>query len=87
MDARRENILIRIKGILSKLELLNGAGILDEKTGLLGKGLGLDSVEIVQMVSALEEEFSLTINDDDLLPDHFLTLGSLISFLEDNYLK
>ena len=87
MAENRDKIRSRIEGVLSDLELLEGKGQLDEKTGLLGKGIGLDSIEIIQLVAALEEEFELTIDDNDLLPDHFQTLGDLINFLQGSYLK
>lgn len=87
MAENRDKILSRIEGVLSDLELLEGKGQLDENTGLLGKGIGLDSIEIIQLVAALEEEFELTIDDNDLLPDHFQTLGDLINFLQGSYLK
>lgn len=83
----RENILIRIRGILSGLGFMEGKSQPEENTGLLGKGIGLDSIEVIQLVAALEEEFDLTIEDDDLLPEHFYTLGALITFLEESYLK
>jgi len=87
MTANKDKILLRIEGVLSGLELLEGKGQLDESTGLLGKGIGLDSIEIIQLVAALEEEFDLAIDDDDLLPDHFQTIGDLINFLQGSYLK
>jgi acyl carrier protein len=87
MAENRDKILSRIEGVLSDLELLEGKGQLDENTGLLGKGIGLDSIEIIQLVAALEEEFELTIDDNDLLPDHFQSLGDLINFLQGSYLK
>lgn len=87
MVDNKDNILSRIEDVLSGLELLEGKGQLDESTGLLGKGIGLDSIEIIQLVAALEEEFDLTIDDDDLLPDHFQTIGDLINFLQGSYLK
>ena len=87
MTANKDKILLRIEGVLSGLELLEGKGQLGESTGLLGKGIGLDSIEIIQLVAALEEEFDLTIDDDDLLPDHFQTIGDLINFLQGSYLK
>ena len=87
MAGNRDKILSRIEGVLSGLELLEGKGQLDENTGLLGKGIGLDSIEIIQLIAALEEEFDLTIDDNDLLPDHFRTLGDLINFLQGSYLK
>jgi len=55
---------------------------LDADTGLLGAGIGLDSFEVLQLVAALEERFGLTIDDDDLQPEHFRTVGTLVHFLE-----
>lgn len=87
MAINRADILSRIEIILSDLELLEGNGRLDEHTGLLGKGIGLDSIEIIQLIAALEEEFELAVDDNDLLPDHFQTLGTLVTFLFENYLQ
>ena len=87
MPDNRENILIRIWKVLSDLGFMEGKDQPEEKTGLLGKGIGLDSIEVIQLVAALEEEFDLTIDDDELLPGHFVSLGDLITFLEKRYLK
>ena len=87
MNDNRENIFLRIGGILYDLGFLKGKSQPEEDTGLLGKGIGLDSIEVIQLVAALEEEFDLTIDDDDLLPEHFSSLGDLITFLEKRYLE
>ena len=87
MPDNRENILIRIGKVLSDLGFMEEKSQLEEKTGLLGKGIGLDSIEVIQLVAALEEEFDLTIDDDELLPGHFVCLGDLITFLEKRHLK
>lgn len=55
---------------------------LDERMGLLGEGIGLDSVEALQLVAAAEEEFGLTVRDDELLPEHFRTVGDFVTFIE-----
>jgi acyl carrier protein len=60
----------------------NGAA-LDEATGLLGQGIGLDSVEVLQLVSAIEEAWSLTIDDEDLQREHFATLGTVVTFIQE----
>jgi acyl carrier protein len=39
-------------------------------------------VEVLQLVAAIEEEFELTIDDDELVPDHFRSMGNLITFIE-----
>lgn len=56
-----------------------GDGAVDESTGLLGQSIGLDSVEVLQLVSAIEEAWSLTIEDEELKREHFATLGTVIA--------
>jgi acyl carrier protein len=64
-----------------RLALADGE-TLGADTGLLGAGIGLDSFEVLQLVAALEERLGLTIDDDELHPDHFRTVGALVRFLE-----
>ncbi len=52
-------------------------------TLLLGNLPELDSMAVVTVLTALEDNFGFIIDDDDLLSDAFLTLGSLVSFVED----
>ena len=82
MHKNREDILNSLKDILCKLEIIGSVDMLNENTGLFGRGVGMDSVEVLQMVSAIEEEFDLTIDDEDLLPIHFNTVSNLITFIE-----
>ena len=65
--------------LLDKFPLARKAG-LGKNTPLLEKGI-LDSLGILDVVSFLENEFSLTINDDELLPENFQSLQSLSSFV------
>jgi len=78
----RTEILVCIGDILRRLKLIDNTDQLDEHTGLLGRGVGLDSIEVLQLVAAIEEEFELTIDDDELVPDHFRSIGNLITFIE-----
>lgn len=87
MILQRKEILNGIARVLCSMGVLEENDLFDENTRLLGKGIGLDSVEIIELVAGLEEEFNLTIDDDDLIPDQFFTLGSLVSFLAENYLR
>jgi acyl carrier protein len=50
-------------------------------SGLLGHGIGLDSIEVLSLVAAIETEFNLTIDDRELKAAHFATLGTLIDFV------
>jgi acyl carrier protein len=67
----------------TRLGLRAYGGAIDEHTGLLGQGIGLDSIEALQLVAAAEEEFGLTVSDDELLPEHFQTVGTFIRFVEE----
>lgn len=51
------------------------------ETCLYGKGLGLDSVDALRLVAALEEEFDITIDDTELTPSTFEHIGSLVSLV------
>ena len=78
----REELLDRVSRILEAMlgEALPARDI-DEDTPLLGHGLGLDSIEILGLVAALEEEFDLTIDDNELNVLHFATVGSVLHLI------
>lgn len=48
---------------------------------LLENGI-LDSLGILDLVAYLEGEFAITVNDEELLPEHFETLERLTAFVE-----
>jgi acyl carrier protein len=82
--ADRPTILARVCVLLAaRLGLGTNGDALDEATGLLGQGIGLDSVEVLQLVSAIEEAWSLTIDDEDLKREHFTTLGTVVTFIQE----
>jgi serine O-acetyltransferase len=56
---------------------------MDGSTGLLGEGIGLDSVEILKLVCAIEEEFGLTLDEGELTAARFKTVGSLAGFIQE----
>ena len=80
----RREVLDRVLRLLrERLGVGNDGQPLGEDSGLLGHGIGLDSVEVLQLVAHIEEEFELTIDDEDLDAEHFRTVGSVISFLQE----
>jgi acyl carrier protein len=50
-------------------------------TPLLGRGIGLDSMETLTLVAAIEKEFDIEIADDDLTVDLFKSIGSLAEYI------
>ncbi|MQA18348.1 acyl carrier protein [Rugamonas rivuli] len=59
-----------------------GARPLDQETLLLGSLPELDSMAVVNLIMALEEQFGFTVEDDEISAVHFATVGTLTSFVE-----
>jgi acyl carrier protein len=79
----RNDILTCLGVILSeRLKLTLERDSLREDVGLLGQGIGIDSIEVLQIVAAIEEQFSLIVDDHELKTDNFSTIGSLVTFIQ-----
>jgi acyl carrier protein len=65
--------------VLEKFPLARKAGI-GKDTPLLEKGI-LDSLGILDVVGFLETEFSIVVNDEELVPENFQSLGTLSAFV------
>ena len=74
----------RLKEIL--VESLNLEGLtpemIEDDTLLWGDGLGLDSVDALELMVALEREYGLRIDSDALEPETFSTVARLEEFVE-----
>lgn len=71
-----------VRRILDEVLSLNGrsaAFTLD--TPLLGALPELDSMAVVTLITTLEEQLGLVVDDDDMDGATFATLGSLIDFV------
>jgi acyl carrier protein len=75
--------LEEVKNILSDtLSLGERKGSLKEDSILLGSLPELDSMAVVNVITALEEHFGITVDDDEISASTFETLGSLTRFVE-----
>lgn len=54
----------------------------EEATPLLGAVPELDSMGVVALITALEERFGITIDDDEIDGAVFQTFGTLLSFVQ-----
>ena len=82
MDAN-DTTLQHVKAVRVKvLDLQDRADSIDQTTPLFGGIPELDSLAVVELASALEEEFSFEIDDDDFTGEVFETLGTLTQFVE-----
>jgi acyl carrier protein len=66
----------------SALQLGARAKSLNEDSALLGAVPELDSIAVVNVITALEEHFGISVADDEIDASSFETLGSLARFVE-----
>lgn len=64
------------------LQLGSRAQAMDAATALLGAMPELDSMGVVNVITALEEHFGISVGDDEIGAATFATLGSLSTFVE-----
>lgn len=74
--------LLSLKKILrDTLNLGSRADKLTAKSELLGGLPEFDSMAVVAVIASLENEFGISVNDDELSADVFATVGSLEKFV------
>jgi len=54
---------------------------LKDETSFLEEGI-IDSTGILELVTFLEEEFSITIEDEELVPENLDSINNVTTFLE-----
>ncbi len=75
----------RIKQII--VEQINPKFKLEElksETPLIGRGVGLDSVSLLELIVAIEAEFGVRFDDSDLTPELFQSVSSIASYVGRN---
>lgn len=77
------DITERLKGTLGAcLQLGPRADRLTSASPLLGGMPEFDSMAVVTLVTMIEDEFGISIEDDEISADVFQTLGTLVSFIQ-----
>ncbi len=56
--------------------------MIEDEAPLFGEGLGLDSVDALELVVALEKEFGIKIKSQELGREVFSSVASLSQFIE-----
>jgi len=79
MAGNHLNSRIRIF-ILEKFPLARKQQLKDSDM-LLESGI-LDSLGVLDLVGFLEQEFSVTVVDDELVPENFQTVERIVAFIE-----
>ncbi len=76
------NIFDQVKTLFVRVLQLGSRGAdLDVDSPLLGAIPELDSMAVVNLITALEEQFDFCVDDDEITADSFETLGSLVEFV------
>jgi len=82
-EVLRPKIEEKIKNILGA-ELAVSPDVLstvNSSTPLLGRGVGLDSIETAALVVGIEEEFAISVPDTDITVALFETIGTLTDYV------
>ncbi len=74
----------RIKRLIVDSLHLEGIGpeMIEDEAPLFGEGLGLDSVDALELVVALEKEFGIKIKSQEMGREVFSSVSSLSQFIE-----
>lgn len=55
--------------------------MIDDEAPLFGEGLGLDSVDALELVVALEKEFSIRIEGEETTREAFSSVAAMATFI------
>lgn len=76
--------LNEVKNLVIDVLNLGSAGqALDADSPLLGSLPELDSMAVVSLIGAIEEQFGIMVDDDEISASTFATLGSLAAFVQE----
>ena len=83
MSVRREQLISEVRTILiRRLSLRIQPKDFLEDMELFGKGLGLNSVDALEVAMAIETEFGIAVTDDDMAG--LRSVGSIADFIISN---
>ncbi len=81
MGISAEDIRKKVKGfILENFLFEEDEKALDDNASFLENGI-IDSTGVIELVSFMEEEFGISINDEELIPENLDSIINLTSFI------
>ncbi|MBF0556786.1 MAG: acyl carrier protein [Nitrospirae bacterium] len=75
----------RLKGLLvSRLKLSVGEEVINMDTTLFGPGgLGLDSIDVLELVVGIKKEFGVDITDRETAEKIFTSIGAIVGYIDE----
>jgi len=78
-----ENLAPRVKElIVRRLKLDIDPTTIHDDAPLFGEGLGLDSIDALELVLGLEQEFGIKVEDEEVGVKAFASVNALVDFIE-----
>jgi acyl carrier protein len=69
--------------IVRRLKLEIAPASIDDSAPLFGEGLGLDSIDALELVLGLEQEFGIKVADEEVGIKAFSSVNSLTDFIKE----
>ncbi len=77
-----QDLEARIKKIIvENLELVVKTKQVTYETPLIDGGLNMDSINVLELISLIEEEFGITVRDEDMSVELLGTIASLAAYV------
>ena len=70
--------------IIRRLKLDVSPQDIDDSSPLFGDGLGLDSIDALELVVGLEQEFGISVPDEDVGKEAFASVNALCTYVQKN---
>jgi acyl carrier protein len=78
-----DNLAPRVKElIVRRLKLEIDPTSIQDDAPLFGEGLGLDSIDALELVLGLEQEFGIKVEDEEVGVKAFSSVNALVDFIE-----
>lgn len=67
--------------VLNNLLIGNNKTKIDPDESLIADGI-IDSLALLQLIAFIEEQFAITVEDDEVVPENFQTINMMSSLVE-----
>ena len=79
-------IKAKIKAFIVENFLFGNENGVKDDTSFLEEGI-IDSTGILEMVSYLEEEFGISVEDEELVPENLDSVSRIAAFVDEHHLR